>query len=501
MVIKMNWYKLLFAFAVSAFLGGRWLAPSAAPATSLSLTVNRTFDGGDLNPGDGLCDASVNVGEQCSLRAAIEELNQQGVASSPHRIEFNISGVGPFTITPLSSLPPIEVPVEIDGSTQPGASCPTEIAPAELMIVLDGSNVSSGLFLTIGSEGSTIHGLVIVNFGEGVFVASQDNTVSCNQVMNNDHGIFLIGGNNTIGGQLSPYRNVLSNNNFYGILIDGMNNKILNNFIGSTVDGTGAAGNNLAGIYVNGNNNVIGGPTPTARNLISGNGLGIWVNGGENNTILGNFIGVAIDGTSALPNDYSGIRLDGYAFANQIGGTASGEANLISHNGRKGVVLNEGLGFYPIQNEIRGNFIFSNGGLGIDLGGDGVTGNDTGDNDGDANLQQNYPLLNSNQGSAIVSASLDSQPDTTYLVDIYRSHRCDPSGFGEGQQYLDTAQVKTDGTGLTTFELDLTDMVFTGDWITATATDLFGNTSEFSNCVTVTLAENAYAIFLPMLLR
>ncbi len=116
--------KKYSAFLVLIFLFVVGRAAVQAAVTSLTVTVNRTGDGSDLNPGDGLCDASVNVGEQCSLRAAIEELNAQGPDATPHRIEFGISGSGPFTIAPGSALPVITVPVEIDGVTQPGDNLP-----------------------------------------------------------------------------------------------------------------------------------------------------------------------------------------------------------------------------------------------------------------------------------------------------------------------------------------------------------------------------------------
>ena len=44
-------------------------------------------------------------------------------------------------------------------------------------------------------------------------------------------------------------------------------------------------------------------------------------------------------------------------------------------------------------NTIRGNSIFSNGGIGIDLGGDGVTANDALDADNGPNQRQNYPII------------------------------------------------------------------------------------------------------------
>jgi hypothetical protein len=93
----------------------------------------------------------------------IEELNAQGPAAQPHLIGLDIPGSGPFILTPGSALPDISVPVKIDGETQPGAFCPTATAPANLLIVLDGSlagAAAAGLILGAGSEGSTIRGLV-----------------------------------------------------------------------------------------------------------------------------------------------------------------------------------------------------------------------------------------------------------------------------------------------------------------------------------------------------
>jgi CSLREA domain-containing protein len=483
----------------SLFIGSS-TASRSAPATSLTLTVNRTGDGSDLNPGDGLCDASVNVGQQCSLRAAIEELNSQGAGATPHRIEFDIPGTGPFTIAPGSRLPFITVPLEINGETQPGSACPTDENPAELMIILDGSNLltGDGLYLSVGSDGSTIQGLTIVNFSSGIYFLSHRNHARCNHLDSNIHGILVISTGNTIGGLLAAHRNVISNN-YYGIMNLASNNNVLNNFIGTTPEGINARGNTLAGIYLSGNNNLIGGTDPSARNLISGNGDGILISLGRSNTIFGNYIGVAIDGITALPNNLHGIRFRGTSIANRIGGTLAGEANLISHNVRDGVRLSEDFGNFPIQNEIRGNSISNNGGLGIDLGGDGITANDPGDTDGQSNEQQNYPVLSTSQSNTTLTISLDSQPNTLFNVDLYRNDRCDPSRYGEGQQYLNTIQMTTDGFGQANIDINLDGMVSQGDRIASTATDPDGNTSEFSNCVVVFAAQSENYIYLPVI--
>ncbi len=137
--------NLSLVLIVGLLLLGSWAAAQAAVPASLTLTVTGYGDFSDLNPGDGHCDAIAALpGDQCSLRAAIEELNATGPGSALHHINFDIAvGTGPFTITPGSELPPIQVPVKIDGSTQPGASCPTANDQANLLIVLDGSNAGA----------------------------------------------------------------------------------------------------------------------------------------------------------------------------------------------------------------------------------------------------------------------------------------------------------------------------------------------------------------------
>ncbi|VAW31830.1 hypothetical protein MNBD_CHLOROFLEXI01-2116 [hydrothermal vent metagenome] len=497
----MNRKTILFLAIISASLSG-WLLTREVYAAGTTVTVDRTSDASDRNPGDGICDISVNPGDQCTLRAAIEELNALGPDTTLHRIEFDISGTGPFTITPNSELPAITVPLVIDGETQSGASCPTSNAPANLQIVLDGSSAGAsaeGLILDTGSEGSVIRGVVIGNFdGSGILILSNDNKVRCNHIGlgvdgisvigNGVSGVFLSGNENRVGGQISAQqRNVLSGN-FRGILIAGEDNLVRNNFIGTASDGMNLVSNasgilgNVTGIYISGNSNTIGGIVSAARNVISGNnGAGFSVNGGESTVILGNYIGVAKDGESPLPNNY-GIQLNGLSIANIVGSTVEGGSNLIAYNSINGLQVDSNVVGIPTQNEIRGNAIYDNGGLGIDLGNDGVDSNDPGDGDSDENERQNYPVLATLPNSFFVDATLDSQANSTYQIDIYRNDSCDPSGFGEGQEYLLTEEVTTDGTGQIAFQF-LAVGSLPNDFLTATATDPNGNSSEFSACV------------------
>ncbi|MGH2709593.1 MAG: hypothetical protein ACRDH9_00100, partial [Actinomycetota bacterium] len=135
----------------------------------------------------------------------------------------------------------------------------------------------------------------------------------------------------------------------------------------------------------------------------------------------------------------------------------------------------------------RGNSIFGNDGLGIDLKNDGVTANDMDDPDSGPNALQNFPVITSAQaGTNNVQGTLDSTALTTFDLDFYHSAACDGSGNGEGTTFLQSTQVTTNASGDATFNLNLTPTLTAGDVITATATDPDGNTSEFSVCQTVT---------------
>jgi hypothetical protein len=234
-----------------------------------------------------------------SLRDAINHVNADSndnlytSAADPARdeIAFDIPTTDPgynattgvFTITPQGGLPTIGVPVVIDGYTQPGASPNTllgvQIPPpgsppttqpqgdnAVLKIQLDLSAVSAayGTRLRVNADNTTIRGLVV------------------NGMCIDDPAIYVSGAGDHIEG----------------------------NFIGTDVTGTRVAGNAGFGIDLAGANAVVGGTTPDARNIISGNGTsapfydqgGIMDLYGTGDTVQGNFIGTDATGTKALGN-------------------------------------------------------------------------------------------------------------------------------------------------------------------------------------------------------
>jgi hypothetical protein len=72
-------------------------------------------------------------------------------------------------------------------------------------------------------------------------------------------------------------------------------------------------------------------------------------------------------------------------------------------------------------------------------------------------------------------------PDPTSLtLEIYVNDAPDPSGFGEGETFLATATPDAKGR----FSVSLPGGL-AGRWLTGTATDSAGNTSEFSEAFLV----------------
>jgi hypothetical protein len=181
-----------------------------------------------------------------------------------------------------------------------------------------------------------------------------------------------------------------------------------------------------------------------------------------------------------------GIQIKNAA-KNTIGGTANGAANLIAFNKGNGVSIFESMANTANGDSILGNFIFNNAKLGIDLGNDGVTANDADDTDAGPNLLQNFPVTTSAAFSGPklnISGSLASGPNTTYRVEFFGNSAGDPLGFGEGQFYLGSLNLTTDGNGNASFTISLNSSPGYQK-IASTATDPAGNTSEFSASVDI----------------
>jgi len=422
-------------------------------------------------------------------------------------------------------------------------------------------NSYAGIGIFAGASGNLIGGtnalarnIISGNTNVGVYLAGPgvtNNVIEGNYIGLNvagtatlpsqGNGIYLVGGvsGNTVGGTTPGARNVISGNHAYGIYISDpgtSNNLVLGNFIGPDTTGTNAIGDGGIGIGIlnNASGNFIGGTSAGAGNLISGNSgfsYGIATYGANNNTIQGNFVGTDLSGKNAFPNGFAGIALMFGSTGNLVGGTAPGAGNLISANGSYGVYIyatgttnnlvegnligtditgtnalgngfanvvllgsatgnfiggtgagagnviafagSPGVALYDAgttNNSVRGNSIFSNGTLGIDL-------------TGVANDLQTSPVITNAFGtgtSTVVQGKLSSTANTSFFIDVYRN----VVAGGQGQFYLGTVSATSDGSGNASFAYTNSSGNYAGQNITATATAANGDTSEFSAAVT-----------------
>src|SRR5262245_41808561 len=224
---------LVAAFSLACLLATA-VATNVHAISPLTFTVNKTTDASDRAVGDAKCDTSTKAGNQCTLRAAIQEANHSAELDT---IKFNITTT-PRVIAPASPLPPITQAVTIDGYSQAGSSTNTKAVgnDAVLKITLDGINAgASADGLVVGGFKSTVRGLVIQRFKGS------------------------------------------------GIVLTGSSDKVYGNFVGTTANGADARSNGT-GITITGGGGAVGSGATKDRNLISGNtGDGVHVNAGANN--------------------------------------------------------------------------------------------------------------------------------------------------------------------------------------------------------------------------
>ncbi|MCP4286890.1 MAG: hypothetical protein GY792_21000, partial [Gammaproteobacteria bacterium] len=223
--------------------------------------------------------------------------------------------------------------------------------------------------------------------------------------------------------------------------------------------------------------------------------------------IQGNYVGTDSSATYDLGNSGSGVVLWGTTSGTSIGGTGTGEGNVIAHQTNNGVYLDESAG---TGNSILGNRIYDNQ-LGIELveAGPvwGVTTNDADDADTGANNLQNFPVITAaaTAGSQIeISGTLDTDGlNQDYRIEFFATGTPDGSGYGEAERYLGFATITTDGSGDASFAATIETLVYAGEAVTATATvdnggGSYGDTSEFAQNFTATTATNEAPTFMPV---
>jgi hypothetical protein len=103
--------------------------------------------------------------------------------------------------------------------------------------------------------------------------------------------------------------------------------------------------------------------------LVNASGNGVTLNGGGNTLVVGNFIGLRLDGMTPAGNGGNGLAINSGSGGNTIGGTTAQDRNVISGNRNNGIYIIGSSG-----NQVLGNFLGTDatGALGRGNGGNGV---------------------------------------------------------------------------------------------------------------------------------
>ncbi|HXT05130.1 MAG TPA: Ig-like domain repeat protein [Casimicrobiaceae bacterium] len=536
----------LLAFALVAF------AP--LPALAATFSVTNTNDSGAGSLRQAILDANANAGADTITFAipgtgvhtitlasslpdvtdpvTIDGYTQSG--ASPNTLAVGDNAVLTVRVNGGTASPLFHFVAGSQNSTVQGLDIVQTLGGGQMILIVSDGVTIAGNFIGVDTDGATAAGFNIgvqvgvgVNnttiggttpavrnlitsadgVGDAVLIDGNGTVVRGNYIGLNaagtaalgvlSHAITVEGGTVTIiGGTTAGAGNVLGSWATNGINIDSANAlnlvqtvTVQGNLIGTNATGTAKATPGQIGVFIgNANNVTIGGITASAGNVIAGAGAdGILLGGNAPAVpiIEGNKIGTDITGTAPIGNGTCGVEVSSGA---SVGGLIDG-GNVIAFNGTNGVAIGGGNTGWLIQQ----NSIFSNGNLGITLGGrcDDLTAvplpNDPGDGDTGPNNLQNYPVITSasiSAGLVTLSGTLNSTANTAFFLAFYSNAACDAKGNGEGQSFIGTVDVTTDGSGNASFG-PIAFVVPGGQpVITATTSDGLNNTSEFSACLT-----------------
>ena len=459
---------------------------------------------------------NTNASGAGSLADAVALANAQ---AGYNIIKFNIAGTCPRRIV-LSSTLAIQDSVLIDGWSQPGSvknsnDISWNAAPC---VILDG-NAAVGTGIETASQLGTgtlhVRGLAFEGYSASLWLSvGKDHLVHGNQfggrvgaigptLAGNGFGITLTGfvTGAVVGGEDAEHRNLIGMSDVVGVQVFGVStegNQIVNNLIGLDKNGTSALPNSNGVL-------IAAKGTSVTLNRISGNsndGVRLTSEIANGNVIADNTLGGS---TIAGPFPLVGNSGNGVVLVQSAHNNTIGPNNIIGNNGDQGVrVYSTAAG----HNAIIANHINLNGSLGIDLGEDGVSTNDSDPFVCDivlgcsANRGQNFPALQSalrTISNNVAALSITGQLTTTYSgspyrIDFYRSAACNASGYGEGSHWIGTKNVVVSNSGICAsnncsasfaYATLNTSNVAVGDTISASATSPLGDTSEFAACVIV----------------
>lgn len=463
-------------------------------------------------------DSAANI---LTLRGAITAANAAGV---PAAIHFHFSAGCPQAIQLATPLPPITVPMIIDGYSDPGSAVntaqpgPVNDIPFNATIcpvLLGNSSPAPVNALSVSdTANSTVHlevrGLRFQNFQQAIDLSGGNgHWIHGNAfagpflfpgvVLGNDIGVQIDGGfADVIGGLARADVNLIgASSASAAVLISGGSGSVqnwyhtvINNSVGGDPTGTTDA------TYKNASNGIV------LQNTRQQDVLGNWIvaNGGDGivldnattTLVQSNRIGSNIN--PGLGNVGMGVRVRGGAFTNWIGTTDPGlvgRGNIINDNGGAGVLVDLDAGTY---NQITDNNILSNGGLAIDLALLGPTANaatETG-----PNRLLHKPRITSAvytvPNTIKVSGTLTtSSPNEYRYFTFYASSRCG----GDAESPLGTYALQSDANNVINFALSIPQPFFGPAYITATGEDYTAgstNTSEISNSRRLTVVDDIY---------
>jgi hypothetical protein len=363
------------------------------------------------------------------------------------RIVFNIPGSGVQTIHPLSLLPAFTEPIVVDGYTQPGAR-PNTLSNginAVLLIELAGPG---GIGVQLSGGSSTVRGLVINRFVDGVWFDSSTNRVAGCFIGTDPSGRIALGNTdgfyfnqsspgpdptptvfdaidftdsyaNVVGGTDPADRNLVSGNTGYAFRVGYfspietfppvVDSSVLGNFIGTDVTGLTRIPEGRGTLIIRrAHNFTIGGLEPGAGNIIAISDRTL-ESSSTNTWILGNSFGVGADGRTSIgyTNTFLIPTLSVYGAGTLV------EANRIAFGHVGGLFGLAGVTFSR-------NAIYSNKVSSVVSSGS-ITG-----------------------FIATASATLDlsgriripTRPNTVYRLEFFGTSAPHPSGYGEAEAFL-----------------------------------------------------------------
>lgn len=382
-------------------------------------------------------------------------------------------------------------------------------------VLEDGTDYGNGHGISIGGNDNRIGGVGNVNVfsdigrgnvigfnnGNGITTFGDRNVIRRNfigmdpsgqNIGNGAEGIYeYTSENTTLGGPLRRYGNRIGFNGADGIYVHSLANAITirNNYIGTDNNGNDR-GNGESGIHIfESSQHTIGGNN-NRGNVIGFNTEGIYLDRTAGNRIQGNYIGVDRDGNN-IGNEGTGIYMDwvngtvdnviGYAAGDSIPSNAP-KGNVIAYNDGAGIIMQS---VFDEQNAMRGNAMFDNVGIGIDLSDDGPTLNDSTDADGGPNNHQNYPDLirafyREGSDEIAIEFSVSSGLNRSAYPLIVDAFLADDPISGEGKFYLGSMSYATPDV-IERFEIPASTFTWAPeDVVVLMTTDADGNSSEFS---------------------